>query len=282
MEFLTNSKVTIILVSVMILEGCSKDEGYFSLNETVDKRVEQSLDWDSKNPKNDLEINTDEYTIFCMSDSHVGSTNNLDKFFSLAKKSNAVAVAMAGDLCSGRKKDYDVLEKHIPSSDSLHIFMVAGNHDLHYAGWNEFFNRFGSSTYVFTVKTPGGSDIFICLDTSAGTLGKIQFSWLVNTLKDIRQHYRRCVVITHNNFFRVKQAESTNPLPEEICALVKLFTINHVEMMITGHDHRKDDRLFGITRFIVMDPLEDTADNPGYCVLNVSNGELKYNFRNFE
>jgi UDP-2,3-diacylglucosamine pyrophosphatase LpxH len=282
MEFLTNNKILITFIAALIFEGCSKDEGYFSLNESVDQRVEQSLDWDSKNPKRELEIYSDEYTIFCMSDSHVGPTINLDKFFRTAKESNAEAVIMAGDLCSGRKADYDVLEKHIPSSDSLPVFMVAGNHDLHYAGWNEFFNRFGSSTYFFTVKTPGGLDLFICLDTSEGTLGKIQFSWLGNVLNNMRQNYRRCIVITHNNFFRVKQAESTNPLPEEICALVELFTTNHVEMMITGHDHRKDDRLFGITRFIVMDPLEDKADNAGYFILNVNKGELKYNFVNFE
>jgi predicted phosphodiesterase len=282
MEILKTSKIAITFISVLIFEGCSKDGGYFSLNETVDQRVEQSLDWNSKNPKNELEINASEYTIFCMSDSHVGTTNNLDRFFRIAKKSNATAVIMAGDLCSGRKTDYDVLKKHLPSSDSLPMFMVAGNHDLHYSGWNEYFNLFGSSTYYFSIRTTDGSDLFICLDTSEGTLGKIQYTWLRNVLNNMRQNYRRCIVITHNNFFRLKQAESTNPLPEELCTLVELFTTNRVEMVITGHDHRKDDRLFGITRYIVMDPLEDKADNAGYFVLCIRNGELKYNFESFE
>ena len=31
---------------------------------------------------------------------------------------------------------------------------MAGNHDLFYDGWKEFYSRFGSSTYLFTVKTP--------------------------------------------------------------------------------------------------------------------------------
>ena len=282
MEFLTNKKIALTFVTVLIFESCSKDEGYFSLNETVDQRVEQSLDWDSKNPEMELEINSDEYTIFCMSDSHVGTTSNIDRFFKIAKESNAAAIIMAGDLCSGKKSDYDVLENHIPSGDSLPKFKIAGNHDLHFAGWNEFFNRFGSSIYYFSVITPAGSDIFICLDTSEGTLGKIQFAWLSNVLKNLRQSYRRCIVITHNNLFRVKQAESTNPLPEEICALAKLFTINHVELVITGHDHRKDDRLFGITRYIVMDPLEDKAGNSGYFVLTIRKGEIKYNFESIE
>ncbi len=282
MEFLTNKQIGIAFITVLILGSCSRDEGDFSLNETVDQRVEQSLDWDSKNPINELEINSDEYTIFCMSDSHVGPTKNLDRFFRIAKNSNAAAVIMAGDLCSGRKTDYDVLEKHIPTSDSLPKFMVAGNHDLHFAGWNEYFSRFGSSTYYFSVRTPEGSDLFICLDTSEGTLGNIQFSWLKEVLKNIRQNYRRCIVITHNNFFRVKQSESTSPLPEEICALAELFTQNNIEMVITGHDHRKDDRLFGRTRYIVMDPLEDKADNAGFFVLDIIKGELKYNFESFE
>jgi hypothetical protein len=282
MEFLTNKKIVLTFITVLFFESCSKDEGYFSLNETVDQRVEQSLDWDSKNPERELVINSDEYTIFCMADSHVGTTGNLDRFFSIAKESDAAAVIMAGDLCSGRLSDYDVLENHMPSGDSLPRFMVAGNHDLHFAGWNEYFSRFGSSTYFFTVRTPAGSDIFICLDTSEGTLGKIQFSWLSNVLKNMRQNYRQCIVITHNNFFRVKQAESTSLLPEEISALAELFTTNRVEMVITGHDHRKDDRLFGITRYIVMDPLEDKADNAGFFVLKIRKGEIKYNFGSFE
>ncbi len=280
MELLKNNRLAFLVAAVIIFAGCSKEDGYFSLDQSVDSRVEQSLGWNDKHPATEIVVNSDDYKIFCMSDSHVGTTVNLDKFFNAAEKSGASAVVMAGDLCSGRESDYEVLNKHIPSADSVPIFMVAGNHDLHYEGWSQYFSRFGSSTYIFTVKTPSGSDLFICLDTSEGTLGRVQFSWLSNILNNQRQNYRRCIVVTHNNFFRIKQAESTNPLIEEITVLVELFTTNHVDMLISGHDHRSDDRLFGVTRYIVMDPLEDNASKPGYFVLRVVDGSLDYNFVN--
>jgi UDP-2,3-diacylglucosamine pyrophosphatase LpxH len=278
MELLKNNRLFLILAAAIIFESCSKESGYFSLSEPVDRRVEQSLDFNKRKSINEITVSTDDYTIFCMSDSHVGTTVNLDKFFKIAEASSATAVIMAGDLCSGREGDYKVLDEHLPADGSLPLFMVAGNHDLHYAGWNQYFSRFGSSTYTFTVGTPSGSDLYICLDTSEGTLGEVQLIWLENILSNTRQNYRRCMLVTHNNFFRVKQAESTNPLIEEITSLVGLFTKYHVDMLIAGHDHRKDDRLFGVTRYIVMDPLEDEAKNAGYFVLRVVDGMLDYKF----
>ncbi|HVN58471.1 MAG TPA: metallophosphoesterase [Bacteroidales bacterium] len=278
MEFLKLRTGMVLLFAALIFTSCSKNAGSFSMNESVEGRVEQSLEWNRQHRSVTINVASDNYEIFCMGDSHVGTTRNLDRFFNTARKQEATAVLMAGDLCSGREEDYKALMQHIPFSDSLPVFAVTGNHDLHYAGWDTYFSDFGSSTYFFSVKSPADSDLYICLDTGDGTLGREQYYWLRNLLTSLRSSYRRCIAITHTNFFRHRQAESTSPLPEEIMALEELFTENHVDMVITGHDHRKDDRLFGVTRYIVMDPLEDKADNAGYFVLKISGGTINYEF----
>jgi predicted phosphodiesterase len=282
MELLKIKSMSFFLTGVLVMTGCSKDAGYFSLTESVDARVEQSLEWNGEHQNRNLVVNNDDYTIYCMSDSHLGTAHNLDRFLGNAIQSNPSAVVLAGDLCSGKEEDYLVLKKHLPFNDSIPYFTMAGNHDLHFAGWDTFFSLFGSSTYSFEVKTPAASDLFICLDTSEGTLGRLQYNWLKKILELTRKDYRRCIIITHNNLFRPKQAESTNPLPDEILALTELFTVNHVDMIIAGHDHRRDDRIFGITRYIVMDPIEDSAENAGYLVLRVVNGSMVTNFVNLQ
>ena len=75
-------------------------------------------------------------------------------------------------------------------------------------------------------------------------------------------------MFTHNNFFRTRHTDSTNPLVEEIDVLVELFTRYNVNMVITGHDHKKDAEVFGKTTYIVMDALKDGQSNAGFFRLN--------------
>jgi DNA repair exonuclease SbcCD nuclease subunit len=213
-----------------------------------------------------------------MSDSHVGGTNNLDSFLTIARTRNANAVLLAGDLTTGHTKDYEVFQKHLTDTDSMPTFLSVGNHDLHFSGWEDYYARFGSSSYLFTIKTPVATDLFICLDTGGGTLGDKQMDWLVNILQTMRSKYRRCTVFTHNNFFRFRHAESTNPPVEELAVLIEIFTKYKVDMVITGHDHKQDAVLFGLTTYIVMDPLEDTESNAGYLQLTVKNGKTEFRF----
>jgi 3',5'-cyclic AMP phosphodiesterase CpdA len=216
-----------------------------------------------------------------MGDSHVGGTKNLDSFFKIAKTKKAAAVVMAGDLTTGQKNDYDEYEKHLPSQDSLASFSVAGNHDLYSNGWNEYYSRFGSSSYHFTIKTPNATDLFICLETGGGTLGTRQLEWLTNLLHTSHNGYRHCFVVTHNNILRPRHTDSTNTLVEETEALLEIFAEYQVDMVITGHDHKQDATVFGITTYIIMDALKDGESNAGYFQISMKNGNIGYEFENF-
>jgi len=278
MEFQLNLKSLLIAAMALLVTACGKIEGPTSSSELIDKRFQESMEWNMKHPYTEINVESDDYTILTMADVHVGGTINLDRFLNIARNEKPAAVIIDGDLNGGKVEDYDKFEKHYPKSDSLRSFYLAGNHDLWHNGWEEFYKRYGSSSYYFTVKTPSGTDLYICLDTGGGTLGKLQTEWFTEILHTMRSSFRRCMVITHINLFRPRKTESTNLVEEELVFLMDLFARNTVDMVITGHDHIRDVEVFGVTTYIMVDAMEDGLSNAGYMNLRVRNGILEYNF----
>ncbi len=214
------TRIVLLLTFLIAFSACEKADfmGMFISNESVNQRFEQSINWNTLHPFREIVVLSDNYSILSMSDSHVGGTANLDTFLNIAKTTNVSALIMVGDLTTGHAKDYAEFQQHIPNQDSLPSFLIVGNHDLYFDGWPEFYSRFGSSTYFFTISTPSATDLFICLDTGGGTLGTKQLDWLKDVLQTMRPNYRRCIVFTHNNLFRFRRTFSTNPLVEELHA----------------------------------------------------------------
>ncbi len=279
MEFQLNQKSLLIAAMALLATACSKIEGPTSSSDPVDKRFSQSMEWNAIHPYKEIKVESDDYTILTMADIHIGTTTaNLDRFLSVARLEKPAAVIIDGDLTGGLAEGYNEFEKHYPENDSLQSFYLAGNHDLWHNGWDEFYSRFGSSSYYFTVKTPAGADLFICIDTGGGTLGRLQTEWLSEILTSMRSSYRRCIVITHVNLFRPRKTESTNLVEEELSFLLDLFARNNVDMVITGHDHVRDVENFGITTYVQVDALEDGLSNAGYLNMKVKNGEINYAF----
>jgi predicted phosphodiesterase len=275
MEHQLIKRFSLIIMISISFASCSKHDDSAG---TANQRFIQSMDWNEMHSFREIVVPSDDYSILSIADIHVGGTKNLDNFFKIAKEKKASAVVMTGDLTTGKSDDYKIFEQHLPADDSFPIFLVAGNHDLHYDGWEEFYHRFGSSSYLFSIKTPAAKDLFICIETGGGTLGDKQLQWLNKTLQTYRPVYRRCIVFTHNNFFRSRHTDSTNPLVEELSALLELFTKQRVDMVVTGHDHKQDAELFGVTTYIVIDALKDGLSNAGYFQIRVINGIIGYNF----
>ena len=271
------------LLVILVLNSCEEADitGMFVSGESVNQRFEQSIEWNTIHPFRQIRTSTDDYTILSNGDSHVGGTRNLDSLFACALHKGAEAVVLVGDITTGHQEDFSILEQHLPSTDTLPTFLLPGNHDLYFDGWPEFFSRFGSSTYLFTIQTPDATDLYICLDTGGGTLGNRQLDWLKETLRNLRPDHRRCVIFTHNNLFRFRRTTSTNPNVEEVVKLLEIFAAYEVDMVITAHDHERYTEEFGNTRHIVMDASRDGLENAGYLRLDVASGELGYRFRSF-
>lgn len=269
----------ILLAAIIFIHSCDLDiTGFARPYTSVDQRFEQSVEWNNLKPERILFTTDSTYTILVAGDSHVGGTENLLKFFTISDTiENLLATFIAGDITTGKREDYMVLNHFL---DSLHItppHLMTGNHDLYFNGWESFYEFFGSSTYSLKIVTPSYSDLFICLDSGSGTLGQKQLNWLRNILKYERQYYHRCIIITHVNFFRNGMGLSTNPNVEEIHVLLGLMAEFDVDYVITGHDHDRYVEVFGNTTYITMDAIEDRTVDP--TVLEIIGTPHTTNFR---
>lgn len=274
-------KINIVAVLLIVLFSSCNDfemRGFVTSHQSANERFEESDAWNQQNGFTVLNVPHENYIIYSMGDSHVGGTENLDTFFGEAKNNNATAVLMVGDITTGHEEDYNVLEQHLPQKSDLNYFAVAGNHDLYFNGWQHFYSIFGSSSYYFVVNTPTHSDLFIGLETGAGTLGSTQLDWFKKLLGNNREDFRYCTIFTHNNLFRMRQTATTNPMAEEIQALIDLFIRHNVNMVITAHDHKRNTKILGNTTHIIMDALEDTNEEAGYLRLSFSENGIDYNF----
>ena len=274
MEYMGKIKLTLLFLLCIILPGCTKEEAPGSANE----RLQQSIQWNQTNPYQHIVVPTENYSVFSVGDIHAGGTTNMDLMIRKAKNEKAAALVMDGDLTTGHSADYAEFEKHLPDKDSLNYFLIAGNHDLYFDGWAEYYKRFGSSTYLFTVNTPTASDLYICLESGGFTLGRDQFDWLKKILEEVRPGYRRCIIFTHVNFFRTRHTFSTNPYSEEVASLTALFYKHNVDMVVTAHDHEHSLETFGYTTYIIMDALLDGFERAGYLDITVSGGKVGFRF----
>ncbi|MDX9780809.1 MAG: metallophosphoesterase [Candidatus Neomarinimicrobiota bacterium] len=269
-----------MLTLILLFSACDVFEfrGFVMPYETVDQRFEQSMAWNAEHPYKSISVPQDRYDLFVMGDTHVGDTVNLNLFLDAAIAAEAAGAVMAGDITTGNDEDFYIFERQLPPAGVLPTFPIAGNHDLYFHGWEQYYELFGSSTYLFTVHTPNDSDLYICLDNGAATMGSKQLAWLKETLENERAQYRNCVLFTHTNFFRIRRMTATNPFVEELQYLTELCLRHDVNMVISGHDHERNTGSLGNTEFLILDALQDKEKDPSYLILNVDSDTLSYKF----
>lgn len=278
MELLMKNRIMLLSALTLTLASCETPVDL--LPEPADQRFEQSREWTEKKSFNEITVQSDDYYVLFLADSHSGTTRNLESVISIATETGASAVCIAGDLTDGDDKDYKVFAAALPGEDELPVFVTPGNHDLWSdKGWNEFYSWFGPSSYYFTVQTPDATDMYIALDSGSGTLGGKQLKWFENILKDKRSACRHCIVFTHNNFLRFRHSLISNPLVEELNVLINLFTVYHVDMLIAGHDHEHDAVMFGITNYLITGSISDVDPDACYLEVGINKGNLSYAFR---
>jgi predicted phosphodiesterase len=266
--------------------GCDKIDmrGMFRSYELVDERFDTSM---ARNAllgyinREYIEDTTQEYTVIAMGDSHIGGIVNFRRFMEEVKTNRPSAVVMVGDITTGRSEHYALFDEALGRRKRPGKYALIGNHDLYFNGWQEFKTRFGPSVYFFYVHNRYFKDLFICLDSGSGTLGKKQSEWLKKLLAEERGKYRHCVILSHVNLFRTRQTGSTNPMVEELQMLTELCVKHNVNMVVTGHDHKKSVEKLGPTTFIGLEALLDGHKNAGYAKLHFSASGIRHEFVTF-
>lgn len=274
-----------IIVIMIIVTACDKYDisGFFvsPSKERVNERFEQSIAYNETHT-NDTLITTvlDTYRFYAAGDVHVKKTaNNLSKYIDIACKDEALLFsAILGDITGqkgGLQIAYDTIVNH--QGNSI-VRTLAGNHDIYFNQWHEYYDLFGSSTYFFVIKTPTASDLFIALDSSCGSLGKQQMGWLQKILGEKRNQYRYCIVMTHTNFFDcdMSQFPTGNFSIEETALLTNLFTQHRVDLVISGHDHTNNNVKFNNVTYLTLDDIQDLDAEPTYFIVEITDDNITF------
>lgn len=234
----------------------------------------------------------DDYRVYVCTDSHVDtSIYNLGVWTRAYKSDPQCPFAIhLGDLINA--------DKHYPLFDSaIHLvpdgyvegkdtlFICPGNHDLYYGQWTQFVEYYRTGSYMFeTVSRTSGDtlDLYICLDSADGTIGRKQMAWLKDVLaKSKSKHYRHRIVYTHTHVFKqdASQGHTSNYSIEETYELLDLMTRYGVEIVMMGHDHCREVTSYGGCTYIIVDSVQDAQRDPYYMILSVGE-RLTYEFVN--
>lgn len=279
MEFIRMRAFPLFFVAVL-LQSCIGDAdltGFVRSTDRIEDRFALSMDYNADKARI-VNVNSEDYELIIGADIHIGDTANYNILLQDALSPEIAAMVLAGDIVTGKEEDYELLSRILPPENQKKAFLLTGNHELYFDGWKHFSRLFGSSVYFFTVVTPHSSDLYICLDSGSGTLGKSQLQWLQNLLETSRNNHRYCVVFTHNNLFRNRFTLSTNPPENEVIVLMDLFLEHDVNMVVMGHDHIRAINMFGNTTYVTLDALADYHFNASYMKLTAASGDLSYRF----
>ncbi len=233
-------------------------------------------------------IEADEnYVFYAATDPHIDNqTTNLSIFNDVSRNDEETLFSVLLGDCTDIKDNLpaylDALayspEKH---SHEFRIFHVLGNHDIYFDGWKSYKELIGPSVYWFEVMFPEGKDLYICLDTANGTLGRKQTEWFKTFLEKNRSGYRHCIILTHTNLFYTDNSQNSSgnmPL-EETYALMDFLGRHKVSLVLQGHDHYREVLDYDHVRYVVIGAISDKCDSPEYLRIEASSEGMTLDFK---
>lgn len=246
--------------------------------DVVNERFEQSFALTKG--KHMAEFNTKaSYTFYASTDPHIMAIDmpNLVLFAdSLRSNGEAIFGVVLGDCIEkrGAMADYAATIAHRPATQPFQqpIFSLMGNHDTFFGGWNSFRDILGPSVYTFVAGDGTFADLFIVLDSANGALGRKQYDWLKGVLAEQRIDYRHCIVFTHTNLFYADTSQNTsgNAPFEESVDMWQLFSEYDVLLVLQGHDHYREDLVFGGVRYVVLPSICEGVDEAAWLRVTLS------------
>lgn len=280
-----------LIICCVMAAACTENldmRGMFtSISDSSDDRFDQSMEYNTAAGYSELAVDSDDYHFFAMSDAHIDeTTSNLDTFIEEwhSDASAAPFILFCGDQVNATGH-YPKFREHVSSvmdSPGDTLFCALGNHDIYFDQWKVFREYWKTSTYWFSVKTPGGlRDLYICLDSANGTLGRRQREWLDELLVSMSSEgFRHIIVFTHTHFFKrdESQGHTSNYNLEETYDLLSLFSRYGVDAVIQGHSHHRDATVFKGVLYLRLDAIEDHYSNAFYTVMHIGD-DIRYEYR---
>lgn len=170
-------------------------------------------------------------------------------------------VVTTGDLISGSAKDQDVVNREydevLPLVQSLGVpvYFAAGNHEIRGVPANEAIYRKRVSDRLY-YSFDYGTAHFTVLDSDiVGQEHRItgkQFDWLERDLHAAQGKQHRFVFLHQQPYpvsYHIGSSLDVHPVDRD--RFQKALEDNHVELLITGHEHLYDDSIHGGVREII-------------------------------
>lgn len=229
------------------------------------------------------------YIFYVATDPHIDKTSTNLRIFNDASRNDKEALfsVILGD-CTDIRDNLPAYLDALAYSPEYHsndhrIFHVLGNHDIFYDGWKCFKELIGPSVYWFEVVFPQGKDLYICLDTANGTLGRKQTEWFSEFLEKNRSEYRHCIMLTHTNLFYTDNSQTTsgNMPMEETYSLMELLARHEVSLVLQGHDHYREVLDYDDVRYVVVGAISEKSETPEYLKIEASSEGLALDFISF-
>lgn len=278
-------KSNYMIICAVLLCACANEDstldmkGMFSPNgPTVETRFEQSMAYNALRGEMHLNMQSDDYTIYMCSDSHITrkTHKNLDYFMDQYKTAAAPKLALhLGDLIDA--------QKNIPCADSIihfagqtvndTLFITPGNHDIYFKQWDIYCSYFKSSVYWFDTRNGDKKlDLFICLDSAEGEIGVSQMNWLRTLLQQKSQEgYRHIIVFTHTHLWKLdaSQGHTSNMALEATYELTSLLSQYGVEYVWSGHQHARQLVQFKGVTYMVLNATKDAEKGQSYVLAHM-------------
>lgn len=288
--------IIFVLLAVLLLTSCDAVNNFLPNWDVIgmvygqsprnDNRFEQSMQYNEEHLAQyaDIVLTKDDYKVYFGTDMHVDSTwRNTTKFAQAAQADTECPFAIVlGDVINAMDNYPNFLAGMAPLSKRW--FCTAGNHDIYYGQWKEYLQYIGSSVYSFQVITPSAKDLYICLDSSDGTLARKQFAWLKETLESAQEKsYRHIIVFTHTHMFKhdSTQGHISNYVLEETYAITDLLGKYGVDWYVSGHAHSRNITDFKGVKYIIVDTLQDPVEEAAFMVATVGR-QLQYEYINIK
>lgn len=272
--------LTMTLLALPLLLTCCKRGNYdvigmfASQGPDVESRFRQSMKYNESMPTVTYQAASDNYRLFVCTDVHVDTvTTELDAFVqTVLTDDNHVGVVLClGDLQNAYGNLPRFLESIKPLEDSPDVDFVSvpGNHDLYYKLWADYSRHFGTGSFYFYIQTPGGDrDLFLCLDSASGVIGRSQRLWAESVLEASRD-CRHKVLCTHTHFFKIdhSQGHTSNYPMEETMELLAMISRCGVDYVMTGHDHTAEETMYNGVMFRVFPAMAHYEQKSYYSVV---------------
>ena len=255
---------------------------FYTVSDDADTRFGQSQEYNSKHGIDTVYVAAEDYPVYIFTDIHVDNTSfNLDTFTTeyLADANAAQFCLCLGDMINAQGN----FPKFMAYIDRIRdagreVYATPGNHDIYYNQWEIYRSYWHTSSYYFVVQTPSGKrDLYISLDSSSATLGKLQRTWLESLLKEMQQEkFRHIIVFTHTHFWKKDQSQFTtsNYALEETYDLSDLFGRYGVDLVLQGHSHHRNITHFKNVLYLRLDKMEDHYYNSFYTILHAGDSFL--------